>query len=45
MTPDSMWLSMIDMKFWQTVADKWTTVLDFDQISKIKADEFLPHLL
>lgn len=31
-------MSMIDMRFWQEVADKWTTVLDFDLISRIKKD-------
>ena len=29
---------MIDMSFWKQVADKWTTVLDFDLISRIKED-------
>ena len=29
---------MIDRIFWQVVANKWTTVLDFDLISKIKED-------
>lgn len=29
---------MIDMNFWKQVADKWTTVLDFDLISRIKED-------
>ena len=29
---------MIDMNFWQSVADKWTTVLDFNLISRIKED-------
>ena len=29
---------MIDMNFWQKVADKWTTVLDFNLISRIKED-------
>ena len=29
---------MIDMSFWQEVADKWTTVLDFDLIARIKED-------
>lgn len=29
---------MIDMSFWHEVADKWTTVLDFDLIARIKKD-------
>lgn len=29
---------MIDMNFWQGIADKWTTVLDFGLISRIKGD-------
>ena len=29
---------MIDMNFWQDVADKWTTVLDSDLISEIQED-------
>ena len=29
---------MIDMNFWQKIADKWTTVLDFNLISRIKED-------
>ena len=29
---------MIDKSFWQGVADKWTTVLDFDLILRIKKD-------
>lgn len=29
---------MIDISFWQGVADKWTNVLNFDLISRIKKD-------
>ena len=32
---------MIDVSFWQAVADKWTTVLDLDLISRIKEEASL----
>lgn len=29
---------MINMKFWEDVADRWTAVLDHDMISKIEEE-------
>lgn len=29
---------MIDVSFWQAVADKWTTVIDYNLITRIKDD-------
>lgn len=29
---------MINMKFWEDVADRWITVLDHDMISKIEEE-------